>query len=274
MLDWLRELDELLRGRKTTGEALAEGTRHLRLEPLVYTAVALGLVYGACMGLFAVANHEVPEKWLQLLATTLKVPALFFFTLVVTFPSLYVFSALLGVRLGPVDTLRLLVAAVAVNLAVLASFGPITAFFTVSTTSYHFMKLLNVLVFGIAGVIGLGFLLGVLRRLEEAQAAEAAPATVVDPEGEGRDGSSETDEQGEAPPSLMPWPPSPRQMRARTVFRVWLIIYAVVGAQMGWILRPFIGDPELAKQGFVLFRGRESNIFWDFLNNLGELLGG
>lgn len=274
MLEWLKELDDLLRGRKTTGEALAQGTGHLRLGPFVAAAVALGVVYGACMGLFAVANHEVPEKWLQLLATTLKVPALFFFTLVVTFPSLYVFSALLGVRLGPSDTLRLLVAAVAVNLTVLASFGPITAFFTVSTTSYHFMKLLNVIFFTIAGVIGLGFLLGVLRRLEEAQAAEAVPARVVDRENDDGDESPEPDQQGESAPTLMPWVPSPRPMRARVVFRIWIVIYAVVGAQMGWILRPFIGDPELARKGFVLFRGRQANIFIDFFENLGKLLGG
>ena len=100
MFEWLRELDDLLRGRKTTREALAEGTGHVRLEPLVWTSIALGLIYGAFMGLFAVMNREDGDKWLQLLATTLKVPALFLLTLVVTFPSLYVFSALLGVRLG------------------------------------------------------------------------------------------------------------------------------------------------------------------------------
>lgn len=26
-------------------------------------------------------------------------------------------------------------------------------------------------------------------------------------------------------------------------FRVWLILFAVVGLQMGWVLRPFIGAP-------------------------------
>ncbi len=274
MLAWLRELDELLRGRKTTEEALGEGTGHLRLEAFMWTSIALGLVYGVCMGLFAVANHAGTERWLQLLATTLKVPALFCFTLIVTFPSLYVFSALLGVRLGPVDTLRLLVAAIAVNMAVLASFGPITAFFTVSTTSYHFMKLLNVVFFAVAGMIGLGFLLSVLRRLEAAQAEEAAPAKVVSPTGAAGDEAEGAEPQGEPAPKLMPWPPPPRPMRARTVFRIWIVIYAVVGAQMGWILRPFIGDPGLAKQGFVLFRGREANIFIDFFQNLGKLLGG
>jgi len=54
----------------------------------------------------------------------------------------------------------------------------------------------------------------------------------------------------------------------QNVFRVWLVIYAVVGAQMGWILRPFIGDPH---RPFQLFRERQGNFFiavWDAFWNL------
>ena len=93
-----------------------------------------------------------------------KVPALFFLTLVVTFPSLYVFNALVGSRLALGSVLRLLVAALAVMVAVLSSLGPIVAFFSVSTTSYPFMVLLNVVVFGVSGVLGLIFLLQTLQR--------------------------------------------------------------------------------------------------------------
>ena len=39
----------------------------------------------------------------------LKTPALFFLTLIVTLPSLYVFNALIGSRLRPLDLLRLLI---------------------------------------------------------------------------------------------------------------------------------------------------------------------
>lgn len=34
-----------------------------------------------------------------------------------------------------------------------------------------------------------------------------------------------------------------RNKRHRMLVRVWLIVYAFVGIQMGWILRPFVGDP-------------------------------
>lgn len=34
-----------------------------------------------------------------------------------------------------------------------------------------------------------------------------------------------------------------RNPRHRLLVRAWLIVYAFVGIQMGWMLRPFIGDP-------------------------------
>jgi hypothetical protein len=36
-----------------------------------------------------------------------------------------------------------------------------------------------------------------------------------------------------------------RDRRHLVLLRIWLVIYAFVGIQMGWLLRPFIGDPEL-----------------------------
>ena len=53
----------------------------------------------------------------------------------------------------------------AVNLAVLSSLGPIVAFFSVSTESYGFMIILNVLTFALSGVLGFAFLLQTLNRL-------------------------------------------------------------------------------------------------------------
>ena len=54
----------------------------------------------------------------------------------------------------------------------------------------------------------------------------------------------------------------------KTVFRIWVIVFALVGAQMGWVLRPFIGNPNLE---FTWFRGRESNFFQAILQTLGNL---
>jgi len=38
--------------------------------------------------------------------------------------------------------------------------------------------------------------------------------------------------------------------RHRWMLRTWLVIYVFVGIQMGWVLRPFIGDPGMPVQFF------------------------
>lgn len=264
MATWLRELDEVLRGHKADPRLLAEGTAHIHIPPLIAVSVVLGMIYGVCMGLYAVATRT-PPCIEQLVASAVKVPALFFLTLAVTFPSLYVFSALLGVRLGPTDTFRLILVPIVVNLAVLASLGPITAFFTLSTTSYPFMKLLNVFFFAVAGFIGLKILLAMLSRLEKASSVavpvQMEPSRTAEAQG--------GDTQG-VPAKPLPRPTARERTSASTTFLVWVVIYALAGAQMGWILRPFIGAPRLS---FQLFRGREANFFIDILRTLGQLLG-
>jgi hypothetical protein len=41
-----------------------------------------------------------------------------------------------------------------------------------------------------------------------------------------------------------------RSPRHRTLVRLWLLTYAFVGVQMGWVLRPFIGQPGSPTQFF------------------------
>ena len=112
-MEWLKDLDQLLRGTKTSPEALAEGTEHLDLGRHLVICLALGATYGVFMGLYALFAPESPRP-LQTLCTMVKVPALFLLTLVVTLPSLYVFSALLNARL----TFRSRVSAVAFRIFV------------------------------------------------------------------------------------------------------------------------------------------------------------
>ena len=257
MIQWFKELDAVLRGHKADAELLAGGTAHIRIGPLVSVSILLGAVYGVCMGLYAVLTRT-PPCFAQMFASAVKVPLLFFLTLVVTFPSLYVFSALLGIRLGPKDTLRLILAPVAANLAVLASLGPITGFFTLSTSSYPFIKLLNFFFFGVSGIIGLKVLLNMLSRLDIAQSKAAVKKT------------SEPSVQNEGDLPVNATPAAGGDL-APTTFRIWLIIYGLVGAQMGWVLRPFVGDPNLP---FQWFRERQANIFIDLFRTITALFGG
>jgi hypothetical protein len=119
--------------------------------------------------------------------------------------------------------------------AVSASLAPILAFFTVSTTSYSFMVLLNVALLGIAGLIGLNFLRKTLLLLLPAAELGA------------------------------------RKGAATHIFRLWLLLFALVGGQMAWLLRPFIGKPHAA---FTWFRPREASFFQSVFEHLIRFLGG
>lgn len=275
MRHYIQSLDRLLRGELTQLEALRKEGLQLPLGGMTLLVALLGAVFGVCMGTYAVLHQDGP-RLMQMLAASVKVPALFLLTLLVTFPSLYVFNALVGSQLRFLANLRLLVAALAITLAVLASFGPIIAFFSVSTTSYPFMKVLNVLAFGIAGSLGLLFLLQTLHRLSLADAGIPLPST-IDPAASAEaippqnDTAHFVEAEVVAPAARSPIDPVPGHILGRhvkTVFRCWAIVFGLVGAQMSWVLRPFIGDPS---QPFTWFRPRESNFFENMIVTIGKL---
>ena len=166
----LRDVDELLRGDRTQPQTLTERGLDVRSRRLAVVIVLLCMIYGLCMGTFSLLKEVPPTlndrngPYMQVLASVLKTPALFFLTLLVTLPSLYVFNALVGSRLRVLNLVKLLVASLAVNAAVLASLGPIVAFFSASTSSHAFIMLLNVAAFAVAGALGLMFLLQTLQR--------------------------------------------------------------------------------------------------------------
>ena len=163
---WLVALDRILRGETTRPSVLRERSLQVPTVGLSVLILGLALFYGLCMGMYPGFRDDTAQlQWLRWLSCTVKIPALFLLTLAVTFPSLYVVNALVGSRLQLPAVWQLLVAALSVNLAVLASAGPIVAFFSFSTTSSPFMLLLNVVVFAVSGVMGMLFLLQTLNRL-------------------------------------------------------------------------------------------------------------
>ncbi len=273
-----KDLDRLLRGEATRLGALKSGHIEIDQTKLPWIIIGMGVLYGACMGSFALAN--TPDKTIALLQTLSsmgKVPILFFATLLVTFPSLYVFNALVGSRLTLVSVWRLLISALAVMMTILSSLGPIVAFFSISTTNYPFMLLLNVVVFGLSGFLGLKFLLGTLQRLTvvlyekpdapavaasdaaTAQQAELDEVLTLFAEDDVKQGALDRVEA--------------RAMAAnvKQVFGLWMIAFGLVGSQMAWVLRPFISDPQRTE--FVLFAQRESNFFAAVIQTLFRAVG-
>jgi hypothetical protein len=242
---WFAELDSLLRGDLTRVSSLRSGGLEIHPTRLSVMIAVLAMIYGVCMGTFAIFRPKGADP-MQLVASMVKVPLLFYLTLIVTLPSLYVFNALVGSRLRLGTVVRLLVASLGVMVAVLSSLGPIVAFFSVSTASYPFMLLFNVAVYTVAGTLGMAFLLQTLHRL-----------SVLDPQ---TSVSSElaSVELDEPTGALDPLDTRILSKHVKTVFRLWVIVFALVGAQMGWVLRPFVGNPNMP---FTWFRTRESNFF-------------
>jgi hypothetical protein len=137
------------------------------------------------------------------------------------------------------------------------------AFFSINTTSYAFMVLLNVLVFAVSGLLSLSFLVQTLHRLNVAGRRELAVTRAKPAKSEQSPAEPLDAELIGAPAANAPGPLDRIEghmfgRHVPFVFTCWMIVFGLVGAQMGWVLRPFIGTPDLP---FEWFRPRESNFF-------------
>ncbi len=125
------------------------------------------------------------------------------------------------------------------------------------------MVLLNVVVFASSGFLGLVFLLQTLHRLSVAQRpALDDPAT---PPPLASDASLAFVEE---PGALDRLGDQVLGHHVKTVFRIWVVVFGLVGAQMSWVLRPFVGDPA---SPFLWFRPRTSNFFQAVASTLSNL---
>jgi hypothetical protein len=57
---------------------------------------------------------------------------------------------------------------------------------------------------------------------------------------------------------------------ATLIFQVWVVIFGLVGAQMAWLLRPFIGNPAMPVE---FFRPRDGNFFHSVVQHISRLMG-
>ena len=257
MLTYFKQLDKILRGDATRLSSLADAEIKIPVGGLSVAVLLLGVLYGMCAGSFAMLQ-TAGQAYQQFIASAIKLPMLFFLTLLVTFPSLYVFNALIGTRLSVVSVVRLLIAALGVMLAVLASLGPIVVFFGLSTKNYSFMVLLNVATSTVAGVLGLKFLLQTLDRLVIVQRGVEAPSHDSDETKGNPDSKPASQDKPAGPTAALDAAGESTTVKAKNVFAVWTTVFALVGAQMSWVLRPLIGCPTMP---FEWFRERESNFF-------------
>ena len=172
------------------------------------------------------------QSWMQSLSSAIKLPVLYLLTLIICLPTLYFFNVIFGSQKSFSQHFALLPTAVATTSVLLFSFAPITLFFLVSTNNYQFFILLNVLIFAITGVIGVSSLYQGMKLVIEQDT-----------------GGSKTRTQ---------------------ILQFWLGLYAFVGSQLGWTLRPFFGTPGFP---FELFREKEGNFYLSVFQSLAHILG-
>lgn len=168
----------------------------------------------------------------QAFSSSIKLPLLYNLTLLICCPTLYVFNSLFGSTRSPVQTLAYVLTANAVTALILAALAPVVLYFLFTVKNYQFFKLLNIAVFTLSGLIGVRFLY---------QASSLFP--------EGEEGT--------------------RISRLRFL-KFWLVLYALIGSQLAWTLRPFFGAPTLP---FEILRGLQGNFFIDIARSIGNLLG-
>lgn len=168
---------------------------------------------------------------LQALSSAIKLPILFLLTAAICMPTLFIFSSFFGSKRSLLQNFVLLATGTAMIGVAMVGFAPITVFFSITSRNYEFFKLLNVGFFAIAGSLGVLFFYRMYGQLTDENPATAGSR--------------------------------------KTFLLLWLVLYALVGTQLGWTLRPFFGSPGLP---FEIVRQVGGTFYLDVLQSLGQLM--
>ena len=169
--------------------------------------------------------------WLQMLASAVKLPSLYLITLLICLPTLYFFDVISGSKRTFNQYLALLLAGMSIISVTLLGLAPVTLFFRISINDYTFFKLWNVAIFVLTGLIGVHFFYRSTIYLAHKD--------------------------------------NPQHQRSKQIIKPWLVLYGLVGSQLGWVLRPFFGSPG---NGFQLFREVESNFYFNIWQTIVNAL--
>ena len=294
-------IERILRDRQGIWQQVVEDRALNRLtgQMLVSSVVALAC-YGAVLGSF----HSV----LMALTSAVKLPLLFLVTLAICLPTLYLFNLVFGARLSVRQSLALVMVALTVTAMLAVAFAPIALFFLITAPDYGFFKLLNVAILALSALVGLRFLTGGMRVLNEngllapekpavapATPAEAPATPALTPAGapaatpaNGSGGTTTLTAPAPAPVQAAPvvppgymltpighHPPPVRPPKesqptppSMTLLYVWILLFGFVGTQLAWTLRPFFGSPGMK---FSLYRDIDGNFYAEILRTLADL---
>ncbi|MBL7257416.1 hypothetical protein [Paractinoplanes lichenicola] len=278
-------IERILRDRQGIWQQIVEDRELPKLtgQMLVSSVVALA-VYGAVLGSF----HSV----LMALTSAGKLPLLFLATLTICLPTLYLFNLVFGARLSIRQSLSLVMVALTVTSMLALAFAPISLFFLITAPDYAFFKLLNVVILALSALVGLRFLTGGMRVLNEhgllapkvatpaaapaaVPAAEPVKALVTAGAPAEANGAAPAPAPAQIPPAYGPHPmrPQPRPPAqptppSMTLLYIWILLFGFVGTQLAWTLRPFFGSPNME---FSLYREIDGNFYAEIFRTIADL---
>lgn len=282
-------IERILRDRQGIWQQVVEDKSLGKLtgQMLVSSMVALAC-YGMVLGSF--------HSWRMALTSSVKLPLLFLVTLAICLPTLYLFNLVFGARLSVRQSLALVMVALTVTAMLALAFAPIALFFLITAPDYSFFKLLNVAILALSALVGLRFLTGGMRVLNESgllapeqPAVEEKTEQKVEQKEEvpvavGANGSATPPAPAPAAPQLPPGymlTPIPVQRGIRpparqpastppsmTLLYIWILLFGFVGTQLAWTLRPFFGSPGMK---FSLYREIDGNFYAEIFKSLSHL---
>jgi hypothetical protein len=255
----------------------------LILRMLLCSGISLA-AYGAVLG--------ASNGWLQAIVSTVKLPLLFLATLAICLPTLYLFNLVFGARLSVRQSLALVMVALTVTAMLALAFAPISLFFLITAPDYSFFKLLNVAILALSALVGLRFLTGGMRVLndhgllapkkETPVEAPISPAVapVPVPVGPANGAPGAVQPVPAAPPVPPGYVLLPMRQPARpaastppsmTLLYIWILLFGFVGTQLAWTLRPFFGSPGMK---FSLYRDIDGNFYSEIFHTIARIFGG
>lgn len=171
------------------------------------------------------------HSFLQSLMAGLKVTFLFLGTIAICFPSFFVIQQVLGSKMSIRQMIIIVLSGFVLTSAIALSFSPIIILFQITGGNYHFLQLLHVAVFSFAGIFGMRLMIEALKTACEKK-------------------------------SIYP-------RIGVAVFRIWIIIFAFVGIQLAWNLRPFLCEKD---EEFKIFRKYEGNFYTAIVYSVQQLI--
>lgn len=242
----MKTLMELLQDRgRFIDEITAGNNIKKKIESLLLICLIAFAVYGFIMGM--------SNSFLQSLSSMIKLPLLYLATTGICFPTFFIFYSLFGSKTTLSKSLAYMLTAICVMSVIMLAFAPVTLFFLLTSKNYTFFKLLNVLFFSVSGIVGVSFFYKMIVSVDSRQDA--------------RKPDSEADPGADASKTAPNVPASGHGARNKILF-FWLILYAFVGTQLAWTLRPFFGSPEMQ---FELVRKLGGNFYVDIVKSIARM---